>query len=272
MQNLNYFDYYLKSLFRSPVNFALFRSAKSIFAGSSIVSLLTVAAFVGVPRPAQAIGPAYTTTNPTGAYYDAATPASFGFWFDTVSDVKIDALGFSSQAGWPTGNSSYDVSLWSYTNGGNAPSDFTLIATRTFTPTVGLPSYWFQDNYFWQSIPIVTLPDSTTGDSAQQNGYVLGTTGDFSTKPGNVQYEGGNATFKPDFIGNYGVYNFASDPQNFYPIPVYLPNDPTLENNIYFNANLSIYPPVPGPLPLMGAASAFAWSRRLTSRIRRASK
>ena len=257
--------YFLFSIFQ--VIPSIFKPIQISLPGAVIASLLIGGALVGFQDPAQAIIPAYTTIKSLGGHLDQV-PASFGFYFDTDKDVTIDALGFSSQPGWPAGSTPYTVSLWSFVNSGNTIDDYTLIDSRTFTP--GLPSYYFQDGYFWQNIPLVTLLDSTTGDPSNEKGFVIGAIGDFSDLPGNVEFEGGSATFLPGFVNNDNGYNYgsdnplASDYDPLWPIPAYPPTIP-LGKNAYFNPNLSV---VPGPLPVLGAAAGFSWSRRLRKRIR----
>jgi hypothetical protein len=254
------------------VFFSIVQKLKSILPGATVASLLASAAIVGLQDPAQAIIPIYTTTDVKEDYY-ATTPASLGFFFDTDKEVKIDAMGFAAQTRWKDGLVSYDVNLWSFTNAGNDPGDYTLIKSVTFTPTLpGLQDYYQQDGYFWENIPVLTLADSTTGDLPDstnpwgQNGYVLGVQGDFSDNIGNVKYEGGTATFLPGIINNDSGYNVViTDP--YWPIPVY-PGG--LGVTAYFNGNLS-YAPVPGPLPVLGAAAGFLWTSRLRKRIRRTS-
>jgi hypothetical protein len=236
---------------------------KSVLPKAALGSLLAGAALVGVPNAVHAYNPAYTTASPVGSYY-TQTPASFGFFFDTDRDVTIDGLGFSSQPSWGSGTS-YEVWLWSYVNAGNSIGDYTLIDKKTFTH--GTP-YEFNNGYFWQGIPLVTLNDSTTGDPTNQKGFVIGVVGDFTNLPGNVQYEGGVATFLPGIVNNDSGYNPGPNTDAFWPVPVYPDTSgvPGASATAYFNGNLSFYS-VPGPLPMFGAAAGFAWSRRLRKRI-----
>ena len=253
------------------MGFSFVKAATSIVPGVAFAGLLTSAALVAVPNPAQAVfDPAYTTTNPVGGSTTTPGPWSFGFFFDTVGSKKIDALGFSSQQGWSSGSSAYTVSLWSFTNQGSSPSDYTLLDSRTFTPG---NSYDFQNGYFWQSINPVNLDDSTAGDPNYERGFVIGVDGDFSDPsitPGNVLFEGGTATFVPGIVPSTGNgYNEFPDSGSFYPIPAYGP-DPAVGLDGYFNGNFSIAP-VPAPLPLLGAAACFSFTRRIRKRIANAS-
>lgn len=263
--------------------FSFVSSAGLIFVGSfAIHSAPAQAQPIAPPAPVNPIGPrptdsgsggvfpvsdyipAYTTTNSTGGSTPNNTPSSFGFYFDSKTTEPLNALGFSSQAAWGNGTS-YQVKLWYYNNGGANPTDYTEIATKTFTH--GL-AYSFQDGYFWQNVnPTIPLLDTFTNDPNDLEGYVITTIGDFSNSAGNVEFEGGTATFNPKFVVNAtsaSGFNDATDTNGFYPVPVY---PGSVGSNGYFNANLSL---VPGPLPVLGAAAGFGWSRRLRKRIRAA--
>ena len=206
--------------------------------------------------------PAYTTSGSLGGSTPTNVISSFGFYLDSKTTEPLNGLGFASQPGWDLGTS-YQVKLWYWKNGGANPSDYTEIASTKFTH--GQP-YSFQDGYFWQSIdPTIPLLDTFTNDPNDLEGYVITAIGDFSNAPGNVEFESGTSTFNPRFVVNANGasgFNDATDPNGFYPVPIYPGN---VGSNGYFNANLST---VPGPLPVLGAAAGFGWSRRLRKRIR----
>lgn len=255
------------------MGFSFVMAASSIVSRVAIAGLLTSAALVAVQNPAQAVvDPAYTTPNPEScppscASYFGTSLSSFGFFFDTVGGKKIDALGFAAQARW-SGSSAYTVSLWSYTNAGNLPADYTLIAYQTFTP--GNP-YLFQDGFFWQDINPVYLDDSTNADPNGERGFVIGVDGDFSNSPGNVYFEMNDTPSFNAGITNLGggLNDITNDPDGFWPIPAYNGGG-TVGLDAYFNGNFSIAP-VPAPLPLLGAAACFSFTRRIRKRIRSAS-
>jgi hypothetical protein len=239
---------------------AFCRPAISAFASlASFGGVVLCGTLVLQQAPVQAqFLPVYTTTGAVGGT-TPTNPSSFGFFFEAASNVQVDGLGFSSQAGW--GNStSYTVKLWSYVNSGASPSDYTELAMATFTQ--GNP-YTFQDGFFWQSLsPVISLPESIVSDPTDQVGYVIAAIGDFSGVNGNVQFEGGTATFNPNIVNQGDGFNDVTDMNGFFEIPVY-PGSTGL--NGYYNANLSL---VPGPLPVLGAAAGFSWTRRLRKRIR----
>jgi hypothetical protein len=212
---------------------------------------------------AQLYSPAYTTTNVLGAHTATNTPSSFGFFFDVNGGANINGLGFAAQTAWAN-SAQYTVKLWSFANGGLVLSDYTEIANRTFTEGGG---YTLENDYWWQSFtgsPLF-LSDSFATDPGGQRGYVIAAIGDFSNAAGNVQFETATASFDPRIVNAGNGYNengFA-----FYPVPIF---DGGAGSAGYFNANISFAPPaasVPGPLPLLGAAAGFSWTRRLRKRI-----
>lgn len=203
--------------------------------------------------------PAYTTSGSTGGSTATNVQSSFGFFFDSKTTDPLDGLGFASQQGWGNGTS-YEVKLWYWNNGGQNPSDFTEISSRTFTHG---QAYSFQDGYFWQDVdPNISLLDTFTNDPNNLEGYVITAIGDFSNSPGNVEFEGGTASFTSKFVPSDPLNGFNEQGQAFYPVPIF---DGGVGQNGYFNANLST---VPGPLPVLGAAAGFGWTRRLRKRIR----
>ena len=261
----------------------MIHSTLQVFKKSSLSALaLGGIVFVGslLPQQAKAYIPGYTTFTPAdGNTTSPGVSSSFGFFFDTATNVSIDALGFAGDTRW-SNNTSYTVKLWSFINQGASPSDFTEIATATFTQ--GNP-YTLQDNYYWQDISggPISLPDTSSGvDPTFQKGYVISAIGDFSGSNGYIFPQivssattpAGSVTFDPkidisSFGGEINGFNDQTDPNGFFEVPIYPTAD--LGDNGYFNANLSFapVPPVPGPLPMFGAAAGFAWSRRLRKRI-----
>lgn len=236
-----------------------------VFVWASVAAATSAGTILSLTSPAQAFIPAYTTINSTGGNYTTANPSSFGFFFDTTTNVLIDALGFSYQNTWVSGSPSYTVTLWSFANGGQAPADFLEVASRTFDSTT---TYTLQDGYWWNSITPTVLPRTSSAvDPDNLKGYVIAAIGDFSGSTGTVKYEGGTPIVDPRFdLGGNG-FNDSSQPAlptGFYPIPI---GDGNIGINGYFNPNISF---VPGPLPILGAASAFGMTRRMRRRVKAA--
>jgi hypothetical protein len=252
------------------VGFSIVNKVKAFVPSAALASVVTGAFLVSLSQPARAISPAYTSSGASAGYcedipaqsYVCGLAQSYGFFFETDRDLTIDALGFSSQPGWPNGNSQYEVQLWSYINGGGTFSDYTLIESRTFIPG---ESYTFDNGFFWQDIPLVKLLNSTSGDPGNLKGFVIGVVGDFTNQGGNVGYESATATFRPGIVSTDSGYNggpSATDP--FWSVPVYPGGFGTTG---FFNGNLS-FAPVPSPLPMLGSAAGFSWTRRMRQRIR----
>jgi hypothetical protein len=175
--------------------------------------------------------PSYTLAGESAFGTTSTNPSSFGFYFGTTTGVQLNGLGFASQAGWGSGTT-YAVKLWSIENGGSTPEDYTELAGATF---VHGNTYTLQNGYFWQSVsPVVSLPDSSLSD-----GYVITAIGNFSGSGGNVQFQGGTATFDARFVNGGNGFNNATDESGFYPIPYV---DGAIGSTGYFNANFSCVP------------------------------
>jgi len=228
--------------------------------------LLAPIPFIQQEAQAADIIPGYTTTcpvpNPCIGYTAGTTPTSWGFFFETLTSVPINALGFSSQPEWQLGTTPYTVTLWSYNNGGVLLSDFTPLASKQFVYNIG---YQFKDGYFWQPLlKTITLPESK---SKPNSGYVIAAIGDFSQSPGNSGYEiTTTSNFNPNFEYAFNGTNPVGPTDPAWPIPYYEGADinGVPYTNAFFNANFS----VPGPLPAFGVAATVVWSRRLKKRIR----
>ena len=113
-----------------------------------------------------------------------------------------------------------------------------------------------QDGFRWQSIPEVLL---------MPGNYVMAATS--SGDPASFDpflYEGTNPVTADGFNLD-GTSLSASGSGTVLSFPGY---DEGLSYG-FFGPNMAGYTPAPGPLPLLGAASALAWSRRLRSRLRR---
>jgi hypothetical protein len=194
-----------------------------------------VGSFLFAQAPAQPRWhlPAYTTNDRQGGHTARNIESSFGFFFETTTNLEIDGLGFASQQAWGNGTS-YIVKLWSFDNGGRRPSDYTELASQVFTQ--GQP-YAVKDGYVWAPMEPVILAESLASDPGQRRGYVIAAIGDFSNAPGNVQYESGTPVFDPSFLFVGDGFNDASDRNGFFAIPIYHGN---VRAKGYFNPNVSI--------------------------------
>ncbi|MEI7666229.1 MAG: hypothetical protein WCI65_09305 [Synechococcaceae cyanobacterium ELA263] len=197
---------------------------------------------------------AINVNTPTG-------PTSFGYFFDiTVGTKALNALGLAAQTPFSNGTGTYDVTLWKYANGGLNNADYTQLATVNFDSTCVNTTCTTKDNFYWLEVPLLYLYE-TASDPNQ--GYAVSAIGDFSSTNGASIFVDGLGTFNSAANYDGGGYNFFGG--SGYPIPVGDPLDITTGNGFY-NSNISLFQ-VPGPLPVMGAAAAFGWSRRLRRRI-----
>ena len=151
----------------------------------------------------------------------------------TVGAIDIDSIQFSFDK---------DVSLISIA--GNLRTSFNADGTAVNT----VISTW------------------TTPSASQAFTYVI----DASTTAGINGYNGAYANFQlKSFSSQFSLAKIAANQQititsNF--------GDTTLNNLDYWLQNITVREEVPGPLPLLGAGSAFAWSRKLRSRVKSSSK
>lgn len=235
------------------------KKATIAFAWVSLAGATSAAMTLGLAAPARAFNPAVSVPAPLGGSW-ANNPSSFGFFFDTKTSVLIDALGLAYQDVWSSVNTSYTVTLWSFINQGNNPGDYTPIASTIFN---GGQIYTLQQDYWWKNITPTVLPQTSSDiDPTNQTGYVITAIGDFSGGTTKLQFETGTPTVNPFFdLGGNG-FNVSTSTNGFYPIPIAY--DAAVGFNGYFNANVSY---VPGPLPVLGVASAFGFSRRMRRRI-----
>jgi hypothetical protein len=254
---------------------------------TSVLSAIPVGLTVASTQPAQAftvadVRPIYSTAlDEAQGFFDSAdigqlgnatNKASFGYFFDTSKDnVLVNALGFAQFTEWASYTSpdasSYDVILWKYTKGEADYTGFQELAKVTFERD-SATSYVDAGAFYWQ--PLASLLDlGTRTDSDPDVGYVVSSWGFYNQDSLSFLYDG-SGTFDPSFnyIGN--GYNVRTSP--FYlaeVLPIPLDFDPNIPYG-FFNPNVSYTEevPVPGPVPLFGAAAAFGWTRRLRRRIR----
>ena len=227
------------------------------------------------------INPGFTDDNDVVGSQNPSGTANYsvGFFFDSKSSTNniVNALAVSAQANVPW-TQPYIVSLYSFTvdpltsiTTYSAPP----LAQLTFNP--GDPNLIPTDDNFdglidnyWLSLPIpVQLPITDLSvDPDDLFGYAIAQSGNFNAPDGNFIEQDGTITFNPNLEYLGSGFNDAIDPD--YPFPAFPaftdpddPNSPPVYG--YWNPNLSL---VPGPLPVLGAAAGFGWTRRLRKRIR----
>jgi hypothetical protein len=185
-------------------------------------------------------------------------PTSFGYFFEADSTQTLNSLGFAAPI---SGNGDYSVTLWSFVNGGFDPAtDYTVLSTATFNTACA--GCILKDFFLWKEVAPVTLAKTSDDPTT---GYVITAIGNFETGQQSV-FSGGTGTFSNFVSYAGGGYNSTGGLGN--PIPFGEPADIVPGNTYaFFNANAS-FASVPGPLPILGAAAAFGWTRKLRRRIK----
>lgn len=147
----------------------------------------------------------------------------------TVGVVDLDSIQFSFDK---------DVSLISM--GGNLRTSYSVDGTATNQ----VISTW------------------TTPDDSQAFTYII----DANSTVGANGYNGAYGLFQlKSFSSQFNLQKLAANQ------PITITSnfgDPTQNNLDYLLQNITVQEQVPGPLPLLGAGSAFAWSRKLRTRIK----
>jgi hypothetical protein len=256
------------------------------FQPTKVKSSLTVLAVLGITgfslsTPAKAVQPSeihpvYSTqfdediigftTAP-----DSTNPASFAYYFETNKNFSlINALGLPIVNNWASLSPIYDVNLYKVSQASTINPVFSILKTVTFNQA-NEASYIAKDGFYWIPFDAINLGLNSLDDPDLV--YAVGSVGDFSSATGIGIFQNGTGTFDPDYTYAGNGFNAASsafytNPPGF-PYPYdYVGVDP-FDPYGYFSANVS-YKIVPGPLPLFGAGIALGWSRRLRTRVRRA--
>lgn len=211
------------------------------------------------------VDPGYTTQlDELQGFTPGQNPASYGFFFDTAeSGQSISSLGFAIFNDWNAGN--YDVYLWRYVGDLTSSSQFTELAKVTFN-VANKGSYVSKGGYYWIDIPNVNLGVETLSDD--NVGFAVAAVGNFSSATNTVPFLfDGTGSFSPQFVWDGNGFNGPlSSLSADMPVPLDYYDVNPLNFYGFFNANFSSE--VPGPLPLMGVAAAFGWSRRIRRRIK----
>lgn len=200
---------------------------------------------------------------------------SFGYAFNVNEDGWLaNALGFGFQNNWLGGSDSttYQVSLWSVLFDDpdpNAAPIVTELASATFDPTdATLADNLFagiapnQGLYYWLEIPRTSLPNSSANPDFY---YLVGASGRFAGQGAIKPRVEGVPNF-PSPVATYVFEGFNDQFDIDFPAPLLEFPDSNFAGKGFWNANVSLEE-IPGPLPLMGVAAAFGWSRRLKKKM-----
>lgn len=205
--------------------------------------------------------------NPNVAY-------SFGYAFDVNEDGWFaNALGFGFQNDWLSGSdsTSYQVSLWSVLfEDPDAPfPNVDELASATFEPTnATLADNLFagiapnQGLYYWLEIPKTSLPNTSDNPDSY---YLVGVSGRFAGQ-GAIKPRVAGVPIFPSPVATYIFEGYNDQRDIDFPAPLFEFPDLNFAGEGFWNANVSLKE-IPGPLPLMGVAAAFGWSRRLKKKM-----
>lgn len=199
---------------------------------------------------------------------------SFGYAFDVNEDGwSANALGFGFQNNWLSGSAStpYQVSLWSvfFEDPDASFPIVTELARATFDPTnATLADNLFagiapdQGLYYWLEIPKISLPNTSDNPDSY---YLVGASGRFAGQGAIKPRVAGGPNF-PSPVATYVFEGFNDQFDIDFPAPLLPFPDSNFAGKGFWNANVSLEE-IPGPLPLMGVAAAFGWSRRLKKKM-----
>lgn len=245
--------------------------------GLTVISAGLLLASPAMALTAEEVNPIYQTnfTEDQGIS-PGQNPGSYAYYFDTKRPNKIiNALGFAVFDDWTPFNypqgSTYDIYIWKYVGDSTGDVVFTPLLANPITFDVNNTSiYVFKDGFYWIPTKKINLGSETFSDPL--TGFAVSAVGDFGSEvTGLPILLNGSGSFAPQFawdgsgLNGPGSYFYPE-----FPLPLDYEGLFPTDRYGYFNANASFdsSQAVPGPLPVIGAAAAFGWSRRLRWRLR----
>jgi hypothetical protein len=217
---------------RSPLHLA-----SSFAMRVAYIAVATSALALG-SRPAKAlitIDP-ILTLNGDQQQGSSGGPWTFGFSFTTSSVQTFNALGVADTDSIGL-SQLHDIGLYD-TSGSLLASVLGVTGTADAV----------QDGFVWAAINPITLNPGT---------YIVGASGQWDVD--RYAYSG---TFSVDAGYTFNIGKFSQS------LSLAFPSQDIGVN--FFGANISstVTPPVPAPLPVVGAAAAFGYSRKLRKRLK----
>ena len=234
-----------------------------ISAGSSfrkrvpvLLSAASVLCLAGAPAAqAATYDPAFTFINTTLTY--APPPLLLGYSFSSSSAKKIKAIGVYKTITSPPNNS---LGIWDFSDPSNPDLLFqTVITTKG---DCELDFCWHPASAF--------LSPNNLPDIKVNTLYVIATAWGSDPVPANIDTSE-LTILTPGFnVGSNALLSYPLTSLNE-DLALNAPDtsDPSVKKS-YFTANLSFESDTvktPSPLPLIGAAAAFGWSRKIRRRI-----
>jgi hypothetical protein len=219
------------------------------------LSAASVLCLAGAPAAqAATYVPAFTFKNTTLTYDDKLL---LGYSFSSSSAKKIKAIGVYKTITSPPNNS---LGIWDFSN-----PDTPDLLFQTVITTKGE----CESDFCWHPASAFPSPNNLP-DIKADTLYVIATAWGSDPVPANIETSE-ITLISPGFnVGNNALldYSLISLNEN---LALRAPNtsDPSVKKS-YFTANLSFESDTvktPSPLPLIGAAAAFGWSRKIRRRI-----
>ena len=237
-----------------------------ISAGSSfrkrvpaLLSAASVLCLAGAPAAqAATYVPAFTFTNTTLTY--APPPLLLGYSFSSDSALKIKAIGVYKTITSPPNNS---LGIWDLGDPSN-PSTPALLFQTVIT-TKGECEL----DFCWHPASAFPSPNNLP-DIKAKTLYVIATAWGSDPVPANIETSE-ITIITPGFnVGSNALLSYPLTSLNE-DLTLNAPDtsDPSVKKS-YFTANLSFEGDTvktPSPLPLIGAAASFGWSRKIRRRI-----
>lgn len=199
-------------------------------------SLLLSAAF----SPVKAITPGID--NLSGGINTANGSWTLGYEFNLSNASVIDALGSYDENGDGL-NGKYEIGLWD--TSGN------LLRTASVSGS-GDP---LVSSFRWADIVDITLAPGN---------YIVASAGDWAANGDNYFYSGSYTTNGLTYV----IDKYINGGNLQFPVAS---GGGVAPGWLGGNVSLIPAPPVPGPLPLLGAGAAFGFSRKLRQRVKSAS-
>lgn len=223
----------------------------------SAASLLCIAAMP--PAQATTYVPAFTFKTTTTTVDGG--PTLLGYRFSTDMDKVIKGIGVYKEVTSPPNRS---LGIWNFADPLNP-----ILLFQTVITTAGDCA----DDFCWYPASALTgLPEIK-----KETPYAIATVWGSEPVPARIKTED-ITILSPGFNVGSSAFNFDERPLaldvNLSPFEL-APTGTGAEEKSYFTANLSFETSgsvqIPSPLPLMGAAAAFGWSRKIRRRISPAS-
>ena len=220
-----------------------------------LLGLASLLSFAGVPPAHANFVPAFSLKAPVNTDILMGTPLLLGYQFSTDIDREIKAVGIYKTISIPP---TIKLGIWDSTDFFNP----TLLFQAPITSQGSCVG-----DFCW--IPAATL--GTLPKLEMKKNYVIATT--WGTDPVPALIEPTDLTMVASgFKVGDNAYNMMTLPSLNEDLASYPPIDSdTSYKKSFFTANLSFetYDSVqtPAPLPLIGAAAAFGWSRKMRRRV-----